>query len=228
MAVDKMFLQRLQDKLPNDAWFVYAGIVLQANDQMDIIAELWNAVKDKTPSPNAQVIKARKLREAFLKTSVLVGFPKTSPEVEEQLDKDKSLRQQLQREEKYARGLEFFSKVYAQHTDRVLRNGSLASGGDLAEFAINAIYGDLMAEESRLSAKETGLLVGALQPWKRFTFVSIVAVLSVDRLPLVPKPWIFEKLLRRLSVLWTPLQHPPYKVQEFLFAASFKVFFRSL
>lgn len=35
---------------------------------------------------------------------------------------------------------------------------SLASGGDLSEFAINAVYGDLMAEESRLSAKETGLL----------------------------------------------------------------------
>ncbi|KAF1734781.1 hypothetical protein CRV24_006329 [Beauveria bassiana] len=106
MAVDEVFLQRLQDKFPNDAWFVYAGIVLQANDQVDIIAELWNAVKDNTPSLNAQVIKARKLREAFLKSSVLVGFPKginactalrnalkeTSPEVEE-LDKDKSLRQ---------------------------------------------------------------------------------------------------------------------------------------
>lgn len=35
---------------------------------------------------------------------------------------------------------------------------SLASGGDLAEFAIDAVYGDLMAEESRLSAKKTGLL----------------------------------------------------------------------
>ncbi|KAM3453547.1 hypothetical protein NHJ6243_009125 [Beauveria neobassiana] len=72
MAVDKVFLQKLQDKFPNDTWFVYAGIVLQANDQMDIIAELWNAVKDNTSSPNAQVIKARRLREAFLKTSILV------------------------------------------------------------------------------------------------------------------------------------------------------------
>jgi hypothetical protein len=35
---------------------------------------------------------------------------------------------------------------------------SLASGGDLSQFAINAVYGDLMAEERRLGAKETGLL----------------------------------------------------------------------
>lgn len=54
--------------------------------------------------------------------------------------------------------MEFFSKIYAQHTDRVLQNMSLASGGDLSEFAISSVYGDLMAEESRLDAKETGLL----------------------------------------------------------------------
>lgn len=81
-----------------------------------------------------------------------------TPEILKALDQDKSLRQSLGRAEKDARGKEFFSKIYSQHTDRVLENMSLASGGDLSEFAINAIYGDLMAEESRLNAKETGLL----------------------------------------------------------------------
>ena len=81
-----------------------------------------------------------------------------SPDLEAELDKDSSLRQHLTRPEKDARGKEFFSKIYAQHTDRVLDNMSRASGGDLSEFAINAIYGDLMAEETRLNAKETGLL----------------------------------------------------------------------
>ena len=80
------------------------------------------------------------------------------PEIEARLDCDSSLRQHLQRPEKDRRGKEFFSKIYAQHTDKVLENMSLASGGDLSEFAINAIYGDLMAEVSRLDAKETGLL----------------------------------------------------------------------
>jgi len=35
---------------------------------------------------------------------------------------------------------------------------ALSSGGDLAEFAVSGIYGDLMAEVSILDAKETGLL----------------------------------------------------------------------
>lgn len=82
----------------------------------------------------------------------------TSPEVEKELDKDPSLRSHLSRSDKDARGKAFFSRIYAQHTDRVLNNMSVASGGDLSEFAINAIYGDLMAEETRLDAKETGLL----------------------------------------------------------------------
>jgi hypothetical protein len=81
-----------------------------------------------------------------------------SPQLEDRLDEDRSLRQSLQRDEKDARGKEFFSKIYAQHTDKVLQSLSIASGGDLAEFAINAVYGDLMAETSILDAKNTGLL----------------------------------------------------------------------
>lgn len=40
----------------------------------------------------------------------------------------------------------------------MLNNLNLSSGGDLGEFAINCIYGDLVAETSILDAKETGLL----------------------------------------------------------------------
>jgi len=35
---------------------------------------------------------------------------------------------------------------------------TLNSGGDLAEFAIDCVYGDLIAETSILSEKDTGLL----------------------------------------------------------------------
>jgi hypothetical protein len=44
------------------------------------------------------------------------------------------------------------------NSDRVLKNMILNSGGDLAEFAIDCVYGDLMAETSILSEKDTGLL----------------------------------------------------------------------
>lgn len=82
----------------------------------------------------------------------------SAPSLEERLDEDRSLRQPLQRDEKDARGKEFFSNIYAQHTEKVLHNLSVSSGGDLAEFAINAVYGDLMAETSRFDAKQTSLL----------------------------------------------------------------------
>jgi hypothetical protein len=86
------------------------------------------------------------------------AIQKTAPELSAELDKDPSLRSSLSRQEKDSRGLAFFQRIYSQHTDRVLENMSLASGGDLSQFAINAVYGDLMAEERRLGAKETGLL----------------------------------------------------------------------
>lgn len=82
----------------------------------------------------------------------------SAPSLQEKLDKDYSLRQPLQRDEKEARGKDFFSKIYGHHTEKVLHNLSVASGGDLAEFAINAVYGDLMAEASRLDAMQTSLL----------------------------------------------------------------------
>jgi alkylhydroperoxidase/carboxymuconolactone decarboxylase family protein YurZ len=40
----------------------------------------------------------------------------------------------------------------------VIETLSLTSGGDLSEFAVNAIYGDLMAETTYLDAKDTGLM----------------------------------------------------------------------
>lgn len=91
-------------------------------------------------------------------TALLKAISSDSPDLVQTLKSDPSLRAHLQRPEKDARGKAFFSRIYAQHTDRVLAHMSEASGGDLAEFAINAIYGDLMAEEGRLNAKETGLL----------------------------------------------------------------------
>ncbi|KAI5359302.1 hypothetical protein Slin14017_G102040 [Septoria linicola] len=174
MAIDSAFFQKLESQFPGagrGSWYVYAGLVFQTNDRMDLIEVLWKYIK--IASFDKELVgKARKLREALLKASALVGFPKGinacmalrkaivahSPEIEEELNQDKSLRQSLQRPEKDARGKAFFEKIYGQHTDRVLENMSLASGGDLSEFAINAIYGDLMAEETRLNAKETGLL----------------------------------------------------------------------
>jgi hypothetical protein len=91
-------------------------------------------------------------------TALRKHIKSSAPLLEEKLDQDRSLRQSLQRDDKDARGKELFSRIYAQHTEKVLYNLSIASGGDLAEFAINAVYGDLMAEYSRFDARQTGVL----------------------------------------------------------------------
>jgi alkylhydroperoxidase/carboxymuconolactone decarboxylase family protein YurZ len=60
-------------------------------------------------------------------------------------------------EAKTARGREFFSKVYAQHTNRVLTN--LARGHpDLPTFAIESLYGELLSEFSIINEQSTSLI----------------------------------------------------------------------
>lgn len=79
MSVDKAFLQKLESLFPGQAsgpWYVYAGLIFQANDHMDKIKTLWEYLADSTPKEEDQFVKARKLRESLLKASVLVGFPK--------------------------------------------------------------------------------------------------------------------------------------------------------
>jgi len=175
MADQKELFEQLEAAFPggeHSTWFIYAGLVFQANDQMHFIGDLYDFLRSQTNDDHLLLRKIRQLREAQLKASVLIGFPKgingcmtlrkavqaSSPELSKELDQDSSLRAHLTRSEKDARGKAFFSRIYAQHTDRVLDNMSKASGGDLSEFAINAVYGDLMAEETRMGAKETGLL----------------------------------------------------------------------
>jgi len=81
-----------------------------------------------------------------------------APSVADALEADKSLRSPVPLSERQARGKDFFSRIYQQHTDRILQSMNASSGGDLGEFAVNCIYGDLVAETSILDAKETGML----------------------------------------------------------------------
>lgn len=81
-----------------------------------------------------------------------------SPHLLPTLTADTSLRAPLAPETKHARGKEFFARIYARHTDRVLASMAASSGGDLDHFAVASIYGELMAETSIVGDAETGLL----------------------------------------------------------------------
>lgn len=91
-------------------------------------------------------------------TALRTAIQDTSPEVQDTLDQDQSLRAPIPKDGRITRGKQFWTNVYAQHNDRILQNMALMSGGDLSEFAVTCIYGDLMAETSILNAQETGLL----------------------------------------------------------------------
>lgn len=82
----------------------------------------------------------------------------TSPEVGKRLENDKSMRADHTAAELEKRGEAFFDKVYGKVAERVLTNMAKTSGGDLDQFAKLSIYGELMAEERILNAKETGLM----------------------------------------------------------------------
>jgi hypothetical protein len=81
-----------------------------------------------------------------------------SPTLVAVLGKDTSLRLHIPPETKYARGKEFFSRIYSVHTDRILMSMADSSGGELNYYAVASIYGELMAETKIVSAKETVLL----------------------------------------------------------------------
>ncbi|KAF3003617.1 hypothetical protein E8E13_007418 [Curvularia kusanoi] len=176
MGPDAEFFQKIsglyQGSQSDFPWYCFAALIFQIHDEMDLVGQTWLAVLETCLDKNEQIRMSRQLRESLLKASVLVGFPKginalttlrktineKAPQIGRQLDDDQSLRQSLQRMDKDTRGRAFWDKLYAQHSDRVLQSLSVVSGGDLAEFAINAVYGDLMAETSRLNAAHTCLL----------------------------------------------------------------------
>jgi hypothetical protein len=84
MSDSAPFLKGLEELYPGGAsspWYIYAGLVLQANDRMDLLGDLFQILKDETTSSTDLIVKVRALREAQLKASVLIGFPKVSPKI---------------------------------------------------------------------------------------------------------------------------------------------------
>ncbi|EXJ83907.1 hypothetical protein A1O1_07536 [Capronia coronata CBS 617.96] len=176
---------------PSSPWYILTTANLLAFHKEKLIGELWtylatslhqNRHLPKVDEANDDdvmeeekrllLLTARRIREACLKASTLVGFPRainalfsltsaierTHPSLSAILSSDTSLRAHVGPSEKYTRGMSFFSQIYKQHTARVLAAMDATSGGDLTHFAINCIYGELLSETSLLDGLETGLL----------------------------------------------------------------------
>jgi hypothetical protein len=79
MSPSAEFLKGLQELYPggsSSSWYIFAGLVLQANDRMETIGDLFEVLRAETPKLADLLVKVRTLREAQLKASVLIGFPK--------------------------------------------------------------------------------------------------------------------------------------------------------
>lgn len=59
-------------------WYIYAGVVLEVTSHPEYIDGLWKHVIKNESDEKTQLILARRLRETFLKTCVLAGFPRVS------------------------------------------------------------------------------------------------------------------------------------------------------
>ncbi|KAJ9264738.1 hypothetical protein DTO195F2_2189 [Paecilomyces variotii] len=153
-------------------WYIVATAAILGFHREPAVGELWHYISSLGGEQSQQLAVARRIREACLKASVLVGFPrgingllslqsslqKNSADLVQILNSDTSLRAPIPPEEKYRRGKDFFSQIYTQHTDRVLESMGRSSGGDLSYYAVASIYGELMAETSIMNGKETGIL----------------------------------------------------------------------
>ncbi|KIX98173.1 uncharacterized protein Z520_06253 [Fonsecaea multimorphosa CBS 102226] len=169
-------------------WYILTTALLLAFHKEKLIGELWTYLSrrereayDAHDRETGDLLAiARRIREACLKASTLVGFPRainallalqqalktTHPTLSTILESDPSLRATTTTttspasdpSAKAARGMRLFQRIYAQHTPRVLSSMSACSGGDLTHFAINCIYGELLAESSIIGDLETGLL----------------------------------------------------------------------
>lgn len=82
MAIDQQFFEKLasiyQGPTPNFPWYCYAAVVFQVHDEMELIGQTWRSVLEHTKNKEDQLKIAREMREALLKASVLVGFPKVT------------------------------------------------------------------------------------------------------------------------------------------------------
>ncbi|KAK7536956.1 uncharacterized protein J3D65DRAFT_651305 [Phyllosticta citribraziliensis] len=153
--------------------YVYAAAALLAFAAEKRVAELWQQIAAAhAGNPAAQGTAARRVREALLKATPLVGFPRginglailrtavqgTSPRIAAEIEQDQEAREHVPVTKRQKRGKEFFRRLYAQHTERVLHNLNISSGGVLGDVAVTCVYGDLMADERVLNAKESALM----------------------------------------------------------------------
>ncbi|GAN07385.1 conserved hypothetical protein [Mucor ambiguus] len=171
-----------EQDIVNDIWYIVAAVVMSSVNKpedvkhvYDIIAQRVYQKQDLSKEAKNKLMAAvvLKLREAILKSYIIIGFPKTintlqqlanaTPTDIKALLPDKPLRKEeswsdVQNERQ--RGRSLFGTIYERHTDKVIKN-MYSTHPDLAQTALNQLYGPTLSETSVLNARETSLVTVA-------------------------------------------------------------------
>ncbi|KAG1047454.1 hypothetical protein G6F43_010094 [Rhizopus delemar] len=184
MSVKNILLRALEQgsDISKDTWYIASVSVMASvnhpedvRDVYDVISNHINQMQGKSQSVKNDLMSkiVLRMREAALKSHVIIGFPKTinvlqhladvTPDIIKSLLPKKPLRKeetwsdvQFQRQ----RGKELFDKIYSRHTEKVIKN-MYSTHPDLAQTALHHLYGPILSDVSVLNPKETSLVVVA-------------------------------------------------------------------
>ncbi|KAL1630415.1 hypothetical protein SLS56_004943 [Neofusicoccum ribis] len=146
--------------------YIYTGVALLALGCEKRIPELWQQIAGAhADSAAAQATAARRLREALVKCSPLIGFPRAinaltslraalAPAVCARLEQP-CLADHCSPTAEEAAGEALFANIYGRHAGRVRAALDDISGARLGDFAVRCIYGELLADGRVLGARES-------------------------------------------------------------------------
>ncbi|KAI8643622.1 AhpD-like protein [Parasitella parasitica] len=174
-------IQYKQD-IATDIWYIVAAVVMSAVNKPEDVSHVYNIISERVERTKDMTIEEKnrliaaivlKLREAILKSYIIIGFPKTINTLQQLAnatpEKIKTLlpKKPLRKEESWSdvqnerqRGKALFGAIYERHTDKVIKN-MYNTHPDLAQTALYQLYGPTLGETSVLNAKETSLVTVA-------------------------------------------------------------------
>ncbi|KAG1454709.1 hypothetical protein G6F56_007252 [Rhizopus delemar] len=183
MSLKNILLRALEKEndISKETWYLASVAVMASVNHPEDVKDVYDVISDHVGQIHKNQVSKDELisktvlrmREAALKSHVIIGFPKTinvlqnladaTPESIKSLLPTKPLRKedtwsdvQLQRQ----RGEKLFDTIYGRYTEKVIHN-MCSSHPDLAQTALHHLYGPTLSDESILSAKETSLVVVA-------------------------------------------------------------------
>ncbi|KAI8993365.1 AhpD-like protein [Pilobolus umbonatus] len=156
---------KLDSNILQDIWYLVTAVIISSVNHPEDIHHVYKMTStqidnvDQISTGERDKMRARvvlRLREALLKSHVIIGFPKTintlqqlsnvTPDTVKTLLPDKPLR-----------GMALFKNIYNKHTDKVIRN-MRNTHPDLAQTALYHLYGPTLSDTSILTPRETSLI----------------------------------------------------------------------